>query len=151
MTSGGAALVPSLTAGDRAPAARTLVDIFRASAREFPDAVAVDSGTETLTYEELGEAADDLATRLAEAGIGVGDKVGVRIKSGTVDLYVAILGILVAGAAYVPVDADDPDERARVVFGQSSARRGGRQRTGGPAAHRRPTGRPTRRRRGHAG
>ena len=50
-----------------------------------------------------------------------GDKVGVRIKSGTTDLYVAILGTLVAGAAYVPVDADDPDERARVVFEESRA------------------------------
>ncbi len=43
----------------------------------------------------------------------------MRIKSGTVDLYVAIMGILVAGAAYVPVDADDPDERARLVFGEA--------------------------------
>src|SRR5690606_6965123 len=44
-----------------------------------------------------------------------------RIKSGTTDLYVAILGILLAGGAYVPVDADDPDERARVVFEESAA------------------------------
>src|SRR3954454_3724412 len=112
MTSGGPALVPSLTAGDRAPAARTLVDIFRASARAFPDAVAVDSGTETLTYEELEVAAVDLATRLAVAGIGPGDKVGVRIKSGTVDLYVAILGILVAGGAFFPGAPGAPRGRA---------------------------------------
>src|SRR4029453_10451113 len=45
--------------------------------------------------------------------------IGVRIPSGTSDLYVAILGILMAGAAYVPVDADDPEERARVVFGEA--------------------------------
>ena len=45
----------------------------------------------------------------------------MRIKSGTTDLYVAILGILSPGAAYVPVDADDPDERARVVFDESEA------------------------------
>src|SRR5207342_2619070 len=51
--------------------------------------------------------------------IGGGDRVGVRIRSGTLDLYVAIMGILVAGAAYVPVDADDPDERARLVFGEA--------------------------------
>src|SRR4029077_18533839 len=73
------------------------------------------------SYAELGEAAAELADRLAEAGIGPGDRVGVRVRSGTVDLYVAILGIVVAGAAYVPVDADDPDERARVVFDQSAA------------------------------
>src|SRR4051794_41689130 len=119
MTSGGPALVPSLTAGDRAPAARTLVDIFRASARAFPDAVAVDSGTETLTYEELEEAAVDLATRLAVAGIGPGDKVGVRIKSGTGDLYVAILGILVAGAAPIPFLPPEPHDSARAGIGDT--------------------------------
>ena len=112
-------LLPSLLAGDRAAAPRTLVDILRASAEDFPDVLAIDSGTETLTYAELYEAASELAERLAQAGIGRGDKVGLRIKSGTTDLYVAILGILVAGAAYVPVDADDPDERARLVFAES--------------------------------
>jgi non-ribosomal peptide synthetase-like protein len=113
--------LPSLTAGRRAPAPRTLVDVFRTTATRHPEVLAVDSGTETLSYEELGQAAAELAERLADAGIGPGDTVGVRVRSGSVDLYVAILGILVAGAAYVPVDADDPDERARVVFEQSSA------------------------------
>ncbi|MDQ4113165.1 MAG: AMP-binding protein, partial [Actinomycetota bacterium] len=59
------------------------------------------------------------AAELNAAGIGPGDKVGLRIASGTTDLYVAILGILCAGAAYVPVDADDPEERARLVFGEA--------------------------------
>lgn len=43
------------------------------------------------------------------------------MPSGTVDLYVAILGVLLVGAAYVPVDADDPDERARLVMDESGA------------------------------
>src|SRR4029077_5372011 len=47
-------------------------------------------------------------------------RVGVRISSGTVDLYVAVMGILLAGAAYVPVDADDPDQRARPGFGAAA-------------------------------
>jgi non-ribosomal peptide synthetase component F len=51
--------------------------------------------------------------------VGRGDRVGVRVKSGTTTLYVAILGVLAAGAAYVPVDADDPDDRARLVFGEA--------------------------------
>lgn len=110
------ALLPQLLAGDRAPAPRTLVDIFTGVVAENPDAPAVDSGREVLSYAELGEAASVVAERLAEQGVGPGDKVGVRIRSGSTDLYVAILGIILAGAAYVPVDADDPDERARVVF-----------------------------------
>ena len=115
------ALLPQLLAGDRAPAPRTLVDIVGGVVAAHPDAPAVDNGREVLTYGELGEAATVLAERLAETGVGPGDKVGVRIRSGSTDLYVAILGILVGGAAYVPVDADDPDERARVVFEESGA------------------------------
>jgi non-ribosomal peptide synthetase-like protein len=114
-------LLPSLLAGDRAPEARTLVDVFRETVAACPDALAIDSGVDVLTYAELNEAASLLADELAGLGIGPGDKVGVRIKSGTTDLYVAIISTLLAGAAYVPVDADDPDERARVVFDESRA------------------------------
>jgi non-ribosomal peptide synthetase-like protein len=99
-----------------APTPRTLVDILVATASECPDAAALDNGADVLTYTELIDAAEQVADWLAQIGVGRGAKVGVRITSGTTDLYVAIAGILVAGAAYVPVDADDPDERARTVF-----------------------------------
>ncbi|MFE6645193.1 amino acid adenylation domain-containing protein, partial [Nocardioides sp. NPDC057772] len=108
-----------LLRGHLAPEPRTLVDIFRATAAQVPDEPAVEAGNGLLTYAELEEAADGLAAELNAAGIGPGDKVGLRIASGTTDLYVAILGILCAGAAYVPVDADDPEERARLVFGEA--------------------------------
>ena len=113
-----------LLRADEAPAARTLVDVFAESVAAFPDATALDSGQERLTYAELAEAADELADELAARGVGRGDRVGVRLPSGTTDLYVAILGILHAGAAYVPVDADDPDERARLVFGEAGVASG---------------------------
>jgi len=99
-----------------APSARTLLDIFTATVQSHPDEPAVDDGRNALSYREFAAAAEELADRLAEAGVGRGDRVGVRLPSGTCDLYVAILGVLAAGAAYVPVDADDPDERARLVF-----------------------------------
>ncbi len=102
-----------------APAPRTLVDILLASAEECPDALALDNGAEVLTYAELLEAAEHVADQLAGIGVGRGDKVGIRIRSGSLDLYVAIAGVLVAGAAYVPVDADDPEERAHTVFGEA--------------------------------
>ena len=73
-----------------------------------------------LTYEEFIDAAEEVADELRDAGVGPGDKVGIRIRSGTTDLYVAIAGTLLAGAAYVPVDADDPDERARTVFREAA-------------------------------
>lgn len=75
-------LLPALLAGDRAPAPRTLVEIFLDTVARHPEAPGLDSGLETLTYEQLAEAADELADRLADLGIGPGDKVGVRIRSG---------------------------------------------------------------------
>lgn len=113
--------LPSLLASDRAPSPRTLVEVFREVVGFAPQSPALDSGVTVLTYAELAEAADQVAAELHEAGVRVGDRVGVRIRSGTTDLYVAILGTLCAGAAYVPVDAEDPDERARVVFDESGA------------------------------
>jgi non-ribosomal peptide synthetase component F len=105
--------------GDRAAPPRTLVEIFRRTARDCGEHPALDNGVDVLTYAELAEAADDVAAELNALGIGIGARVGVRIRSGTTELYTAILGILFAGAAYVPVDADDPDERARTVFGEA--------------------------------
>ena len=109
----------TLRRADRAAPSRTLVDIFRDSVERSPEAAAVDNGIEVLTYAEFEEAAHELAADLRRHGVARGDKVGVRVKSGTIDLYVAIMGVLVSGAAYVPVDADDPDERARLVFDES--------------------------------
>ncbi|MCW2817464.1 MAG: amino acid adenylation enzyme/thioester reductase family protein [Marmoricola sp.] len=109
----------SLTRSELAAPPRTLVDVFTETVASCPDALALDNGAVQLTYAELEAAAQEVAALLAEVGVGRGDRVGVRVRSGTVDLYVAIMGVLVAGAAYVPVDADDPDERARLVFDEA--------------------------------
>ncbi|WP_328415497.1 amino acid adenylation domain-containing protein [Streptomyces violaceus] len=109
-------------AADPAASPRTLVDIFEASVRSFPDEPALDDGHRLLTYRALAVEVDNLRRRLAAAEVGLGDRVGVRVPSGTNDLYVAILGVLAAGAAYVPVDAEDPDERAALVFGEAGVR-----------------------------
>ncbi|NLE79241.1 MAG: amino acid adenylation domain-containing protein [Rhodococcus sp.] len=104
---------------DFAPAPRTLLDILNDTAAACPDAHAIDDGTTTLTYEELMTAVTEGAAWLASAGVGAGDRVGIRMPSGSYALYVAILSTMAAGAAYVPVDADDPDERAELVFGEA--------------------------------
>jgi len=110
----------ALIASDRAAAPRTLVDIVAESVAQCPDAPAIDTGAVVLTYAEFDEAAGEVAGALHALGIGRGQRVGVRVRSGTADLYVAIMGVLLAGAAYVPVDADDPEERARLVFGEAA-------------------------------
>lgn len=113
-------LAPAVfTSGPAAPA-RTLLDIVAGTAAQHPHDPAIDAGEVLLTYRELADEIETLRATLAAAGIGVGDRVGVRISSGTAGLYVAILAVLAAGAAYVPVDADDPEERAELVFGEAA-------------------------------
>ncbi|WP_082734178.1 Pls/PosA family non-ribosomal peptide synthetase [Microbacterium hominis] len=110
------------TALDRsaaAPPARTLLDVLRATTLAFPEASAINDGSGALSYRELMARVGATAARLHDAGVRRGDRVGVRMPSGSKELYIAILGIIAAGAAYVPVDADDPDERAQLVFGEA--------------------------------
>ncbi|MGO9158955.1 Pls/PosA family non-ribosomal peptide synthetase [Mycobacterium sp.] len=103
-----------------APGPRTLIDIINETAVRYPDAAAIDDGTVQLTYSELIGDIDDGAAWLAARGIGHGDRIGIRMPSGSYALYEAILSTLATGAAYVPVDADDPDERAELVFGEAN-------------------------------
>lgn len=101
---------------------RTLIDILRETTARHPESSALDDGSGALSYRELMARVGRTAALLHEAGVRRGDRVGVRVPSGSKDLYIAILGVLAAGAAYVPVDADDPDERARLVFGEAKVR-----------------------------
>ncbi|RSO41833.1 amino acid adenylation protein [Streptomyces sp. WAC 06725] len=101
-----------------APAAspRTLLDVLDAAAARHPDAVALDTGDTRLDYRSLCAESERRARALVRYGIGPGDRVGVRVPSGTAELYLSVLAVLRSGAAYVPVDADDPEERAAQVF-----------------------------------
>ncbi|MBU2663881.1 amino acid adenylation domain-containing protein [Actinoplanes bogorensis] len=103
-----------------APVRRTLVDVLDATVEAHPTARALDAGGRVLTYRELADEVEALRVELTGHGIGAGDRVGIRVPSGTADLYLAILGVIAAGAAYVPVDADDPDERAELVFAEAA-------------------------------
>ncbi|KAA2252555.1 amino acid adenylation domain-containing protein [Solihabitans fulvus] len=109
-----------LLAAHAAADERTLLDILADTARRHPHAPAIDDGTTTLDYRGLLSEVDRLRIDLTEAGVGVGDRVGVRVPSGTVELYLSILAVLAAGAAYVPVDAEDPDERAELVWSEAA-------------------------------
>ncbi|NYE93800.1 non-ribosomal peptide synthetase-like protein [Psychromicrobium silvestre] len=111
--------LPQLPGSQATPPARTLIDILNSTAAAFPDASALDDGRRSLSYAELLSEVKAYAKELHLAGLGAGDKIGVRIPSGTAELYIAILAVLLIGAAYVPVDADDPDERAKLVFAEA--------------------------------
>jgi len=107
-----------LLSGQAAPP-RTLIDILYDTAARFPDAAAIDDGEVQLTYSEVIADIEEGMRWLGARGIGRGDRIGIRMPSGSCSLYLAILTTLAAGAAYVPVDADDPEERAHLVFSEA--------------------------------
>ncbi|MFH8254109.1 amino acid adenylation domain-containing protein [Streptomyces roseolus] len=91
------------------------VGLFRARAAETPDAVAVRSAGDSLTYAELDERAGRVAAALAAHGAGPESRVAVCLPR-TADLVVGLLGVLRSGAAYVPLDAEYPDERIAAIL-----------------------------------
>ncbi|MGC5011550.1 amino acid adenylation domain-containing protein [Streptosporangium sp. DT93] len=113
----------------------TLVDLLLEQAAATPDAVAVRApatgpsgsgqahaadGRTGLTYGELAGRAAELAGRLRAAGIGRGSLVAVRMERGA-DMLVALLGVAMSGAAYLPVDPDYPEARVAYVIEDSAA------------------------------
>ncbi|MFC4149886.1 amino acid adenylation domain-containing protein [Micromonospora mangrovi] len=96
-----------------------LVARFRDQAGRTPDAVAVECGDERLTYADLLARADGLAARLRAAGVTRGDRVGIHLDR-TLDLPVAVLGVLAAGAAYVPLDPGWPTDRMAYVLADAA-------------------------------
>jgi len=102
--------------GAPAAPARTLWQILKATAEAFPGAIAIDDGRSVLSYLALLWKVRRAGARLAFMGVGAGDRVGIRITSGRAELYVSILAVLSVGAAYVPVDVDDPDDRAELIW-----------------------------------
>lgn len=119
MTTGTGNAQLELARGGDAPAPRTLFDVLAATAATHPDATALEDPAGSVDYAGLLDLVRAQADELARRGVRRGDRVGVRIPSGGRDLYLSILAVLAAGAAYVPVDADDPEERATLVFGEA--------------------------------
>jgi amino acid adenylation domain-containing protein len=102
------------------PPALTVDALVAGAAAAAPGKVAVSSGAEQLTYAELDVAANRLAHRLRGQGIGRGRRVAVLLERG-VPLVVALLGVVRTGAAYVPIDLDQPAERVRLLLDDSGA------------------------------
>ncbi|NKZ06030.1 non-ribosomal peptide synthetase [Actinomadura latina] len=90
--------------------AGTLPALFEAQADRTPSDAALVCGDTALTYSELNERANRLAHELIARGIGPEDRVAVVLPR-TPAIVVAILGVLKAGAAYVPIDPEYPSDR----------------------------------------
>ncbi|MES4908666.1 MULTISPECIES: AMP-binding protein [unclassified Streptomyces] len=101
---------------DSASRARRCVhQLYEDHARRTPDAVAVISGSQQLTYRELDERANRLARHLRDAGLPRGGPVAVCLGRDA-EVLTAVLAVLKAGGAYVPVEPDAPPPVLRQIL-----------------------------------
>ncbi|MCA0911883.1 non-ribosomal peptide synthetase [Marinobacter nauticus] len=96
------------------PRDSTVDECFRQKVKETPDHLAIKSGDKTLTYRQLDALAQGIADKLLKRGINAGDRVAISSRR-TVETVTGILGILRAGASYVPLDLRYPDERLHAI------------------------------------
>ncbi|MBL8506943.1 MAG: AMP-binding protein, partial [Chitinimonas sp.] len=94
---------------------------FEDWAKRRPDAIAVSCEGMQLSYGELDAQADVLARHIVAAGVKPGELVAITLDRG-LPLVVAILGVLKAGAAYLPIDPSVPEERQRFIREDAQAR-----------------------------
>jgi amino acid adenylation domain-containing protein len=95
--------------------------LFRAASRRFPDHAAVSWESGSITYRQLAAEVDRLTARLCQAGARQGELVNV-LAGGAADTIAAILAVLEAGCAFVPLDRHSPAARLEAVAAEAGAR-----------------------------
>ncbi|GAB17612.1 putative non-ribosomal peptide synthetase [Gordonia effusa NBRC 100432] len=100
---------------------RTLHQGFFGNALSEPDRIAVVASDGEITYGDLATRALSVGQTLADAGVRAGDTVAIVLPKGA-DQVAAVLGVLAAGAQYVPIGVDQPAARAERVLERSGAR-----------------------------
>ncbi|MCE2661402.1 MAG: amino acid adenylation domain-containing protein [Microcystis sp. M53603_WE2] len=93
--------------------------LFEEQVVKTPDAIAVIDGEKSLTYEQLNQKANQLAYYLQNLGVKTEDLVGICIER-SVLMIIGLLGILKAGAAYIPLDPNYPSERLAYMLEDSA-------------------------------
>ncbi len=94
--------------------------IFERQAALTPDAVALSVNEQEVTYRDLNRRANRLAHYLIQQGVQPESRIALCLDRG-IDAVVALLGIIKAGGAYLPMDASYPEERLRFMFEDSEA------------------------------
>ncbi len=98
------------------PAGKSIPELFAEQAADTPDKIALVDEHRQLTYRELHERSSQLAHYLHKArGVKPGDLIAIRLDRGA-DLIVALLGVLKAGAAYLPLDPAYPQQRIEYML-----------------------------------
>ncbi len=99
----------------------SLLDLVEEQVHATPDRIAVSCETQQYRYTDLWRASGRVASRLLAAGVSRGDLVGICMPRRS-EMVAAALGVLRAGAAYVPLDASFPDKRLRTMIERAALR-----------------------------
>ncbi|WHU49508.1 amino acid adenylation domain-containing protein [Gordonia sp. L191] len=103
------------SAPESSPGPSSLVEVFTSTVATHPNRVAISDGTTSLTYREIDSRSAQLASQLVADGVTVGDLVALVLPRGA-DQVIAVLAVLRAGAAYVPIDPAYPAERIETIL-----------------------------------
>jgi len=103
------------------PNDKSIHQLFEAQVEKSPDAIAVAFEDQQLTYRELNSRANQLAHYLRKQGVQPDSIVGLCMN-GSVELVIAILGVLKAGGAYMPIDPELPAQRLQFLLEDAQVR-----------------------------
>jgi amino acid adenylation domain-containing protein len=108
------------TSDESYPLDRTIIDLLEQQVQRTPDAVAVTFETQQLTYKELDAQTNKLAHYLIDRGVETETLVPICLER-SIDMIIAIIGIMKAGGAYVPIDPEYPAERIDYMLSDTGA------------------------------
>ena len=103
------------------PRDKCVHELFEEQVRRTPEATAVAWENEELSYGALNARANRLAHYLRELGVGPETRIGLMVER-SIEMVVGLLGVLKAGAAYVPLDSGSARERLKYMLEDSGAR-----------------------------
>lgn len=100
---------------------RHMVELFCRMVAQYPDKTAISFKNNTMSYRDLDDKSNQLAAFLIEEGIQQGDFVGLSIDR-SMEMVIALLGVMKSGAVYLPLDPEFPRERISFMLKDSSAK-----------------------------
>ncbi|WP_270344351.1 amino acid adenylation domain-containing protein, partial [Bacillus mobilis] len=112
--------VYSLNATSNESPSKTISELFENQVIKTPNEIALEFDGEILTYQELNKKSNQLASYLKEMGVKRESIVGI-MASHSIELVIAILGVIKAGGAYLPIDPDYPVERINFMLEDSGS------------------------------
>ncbi len=99
----------------------TVVDLFRSQVKDKPDAIAVEFENQKITYEELNEKSDRLASNLIKKGVQKEELIAICLEK-KIEMIVGILAVMKCGGAYVPIDPNYPKDRIDYILEDTTSK-----------------------------